>query len=328
MNEFLGLQRRTMQNLTIIREITALLTHWRVYTELSSAVQLNDVNNTNEDLSGLILNKLYAWNLENLNNEKANYPAIDLGDIVNQVGVSVTATSASTYIHEKIKTNIDHKVYANYPNHHFFITTKKLKYSAIFDTQGKYFFDKNKHIIDIEDLLKRVKILELDIQKDVLKILEDNVSKLRGKFIEDITPQDIARILNEFSIQQPTLINNISISIKKLDRTKVIEKNIINNLSKEYFNYIQQESLPFFDQINEFLEQFSNRNLKKIYFNITNDLQKIILLKRNEFQNFDEVFSAIEDNCKNTIPSLADDRRILRILLHFMYFQCDLGQNK
>jgi hypothetical protein len=317
-----------MQNLTTIGSITALLTHWRVYTELSSSVQLNDVNNTNEDLSGLVLNKIYSWELENLNNIKPNYPAIDLGDLANAIGVSVTATSASTYIHDKIKTNIEHKVYESYPNHHFFITTRKLNYTSVFDTQGKYVFDKDKHIIDIEDLLKKIKTLGLNVQKEVLGILEENVSRLRGSFIEDVTPQDIAKILNEFSAQQPELINNISVSIKNLNRTEITEKNAINNLSEEYFNYIQQESLPFFDQINEFLEHFSNRNLKKIYFNITSDLQKIILTRRNEFQQFDEIFTLIEENSKKMLPSLVDDRRIFRILLHFMYFQCDIGLNK
>lgn len=312
----------------LISSITALLAHWRVYTELSSSNQMNNVNILNEDLSGKILSKIYSWNLVNLNDLKVNYPAIDLGDIDNKVGVSVTATSSSTYIHDKIRTNIIHQVYAKYPNHHFFITTKKLSYTANFDTQGKYTFDKDLHIIDTEDLLKKTRTLDLGTQKEIFEILKANVSNLRNNFIEDITPQDIANILEEFSIQQGGLLMNISNSINNMVRTDVVTKNAINNLSKEYFTYIQQESLPFFDQVKDFLELFVNRRFKKIYYNITNDLQKIILLKKDEFDKFDQVFDLIEKDCLSTIPKLSDERRTLRILLHFMYFQCDIGVNK
>ena len=85
-----------MDNLKLIHNILHQLTIWRVYTELSSSTLLNDVNNTNEELSALVLNEVYVWNLRNLNNPKANFPAIDLGDDVKGIGVSVTATDSST----------------------------------------------------------------------------------------------------------------------------------------------------------------------------------------------------------------------------------------
>ena len=114
-----------MENLQLIRKIIEQLSHWRVFTELSSASQLNDVNNTNEDLAALILNEIYGWNLINLNTKKSNFPAIDLGDTKSGIGVSVTATDTSDYIKDKIGKNITHKVYDTYPTHYFLITTSK-----------------------------------------------------------------------------------------------------------------------------------------------------------------------------------------------------------
>lgn len=317
-----------MDNLKLIHNILHQLTIWRVYTELSSSTLLNDVNNTNEELSALVLNEVYVWNLRNLNNPKANFPAIDLGDDVKGIGVSVTATDSSTYIKDKIGINIKHEVYKTYPIHYFFITTKKKNYTTNFDTEGKYIFDKSQHIIDIEDLLKSIKQLTVDIQEDIFSILESHVYKLKSKFIEDITPQDIAKVLEEFSTQNPSLINSISDSIRKIQRTEFPEKNKINNLSEGYIKLIQQQSLPFFEQFGDFLEKFENRNFKKIYYNITADLQKEILIKRTDYAKFDEIFEAIEETCKTKIPELVADRRILQILLHFMYFQCDIGENK
>jgi hypothetical protein len=318
-----------MEILQLIHKIVNLFTYWRAYTELSSAILLNDVNNINENLSTLILNKVYGWNLNNLNSAKANFPAIDLGDESKGIGVSVTATDTSAYIKDKIAKNIKHMVYESYPNHYFFITTRKKSYSSDFDTEGKYSFDKDKNILDIEDVLKSVKeITDENTLHEILKILETNVFKLKGQFIEDITPYDIAKVLEEFSAQNPNLIRNISASIQAIQRTDFQEKNKINNLSEGYIKLIQQESLPFFEQFANFLQQFENRDLKKIYYNITSDLQQIILVKRGDFEQFDQIFETIEATCKEKVPYLLSNRRTLQILLHFMYFQCDLGENK
>ena len=318
-----------MENLQLIRKIIEQLTHWRVFTELSSASQLNDVNNTNEDLAALILNEIYVWKLINLNTKKSNFPAIDLGDTKNGIGVSVTATDTSDYIKDKIAKNINHKVYETYPAHYFLITTSKKNYSVTFDTQRKYAFDKRTNILDIEDLSKAIKALtDIAKQEKILSILESHVYKLKGHFIEDITPHDIAKVLEEFSSQNPDLIRNISISIQSINRTDFSEKNKINNLSEGYIKLIQQESLPFFAQFAKFLEEFENRNFKKIYCNITSDLQKVILVNRIDFEQFDQIFDTIETICKEQVPQLLADRRTLQILLHFMYFQCDIGENK
>jgi hypothetical protein len=190
------------------------------------------------------------------------------------------------------------------------------------------FFDKDQHIIDIEDLMKAIKGLSEDKQKEVLAILEAHVYKLKGKFIEDITSQDIAKVLEGFSTQNPDLINSISDSLKKIHRTDFLEKNKINNLSEGYIKLIQQQSLPFFEQFSSFLEKFENRNFKKIYYSITADLQKEILVKRTDYSEFDEIFETIEETCKAKVPELIEERRTLQILLHFMYFQCDIGENK
>lgn len=318
-----------MEILQLIHKITQKFAYWRTYTELSTSISLNDVNNTNETLSALILNKVYRWNLINLNTAKEHYPAIDLGDEINGIGISVTASDTSTYIKDKIKKNISHKIYEKFPRHYFFITTKKKNYSTDFDTDGKYTFDKDENILDIEDVLKSVKeITDKKTLQEILNILEANVYKCKGRFIDDITPQDIAKVLEEFSNQNPDLIKNISTSIQAIQRTDFPEKNKINNLSEGYIKLIQQESLPFFEQFEKFLQQFENKDFKKIYYNIISDLQKIILVKRNNFEQFDQIFETIEATCKEQVPKLSTDRRTLLILLHFMYFQCDIGLNK
>ena len=316
-----------MENLNITHRLTSLFSYWRIYTEYSSSIFMNDVNHTNEIIGAKILNKLNSWGLENLNTIKANFPAVDLGDKKNGICVSVTATSESTYIHDKIALNISNNIYKTYPTHYFLITTQKKNYTTTFDTDGKYSFDGAINILDIKDLLKKTTESDLAIQKDVLAILEEYVTKFKAHFIEDITPIDISKVLGEFSKQNPNLIKNISVRIQTIHRTSFPDKNRINKLSEGYMKLIQQQSLPFFEQFKEFLERFENREHKKVYLNIASDLQKLVLVKRTEFDKFDEIFNEIEEACKNLLPELINDRRILQVLLHFMYFQCDIGEN-
>jgi hypothetical protein len=316
------------QNTTTVNKLLMHLSVWRIYTEHCTALSLNDINNLNEDITTKLLNLAYDWDLKNLNEEKKNYPAIDLGDKSKQIGVSVTATRGADYIHSRIETNITNEVYKTFPEHYFYITTNPVNYTATFDTKGCYLFDKKTHIMDSFTLSEKLKGLTEEKQKEAIRILESYVVKFKFDFVEELTPNDIVEILKEFNKQNPQLISHVSPEISKIQRTSFSEKNTLNKLSEGYIKLIQQNSLPFFEQLSSFLSKSENQEIKEIYFNVVGDLQKIILVRRNEYFLFDEIFTFIEETCKAKFPELAKNRRKLQILLHFMYFQCDIGENK
>jgi len=315
------------QNTATTNKLLMLMSIWRVYTEHCTTLSLNDINNLNEDILAKLLNVAYDWNLKNLNEEKKNFPAIDLGDKSKQIGVSVTATRSAEYVHNKIETNIKNEVYKKFPHHYFYITTSPVNYSATFDTMGLYDFDKATHVMDSFTLTERFKGLPEQKQKEAIAILESYVVKFKYDFVEDITPVDIVNILQEFTKQNPQLISQLSLEIAKIQRTSFSDKNTLNNLSEGYIKLIQQNSLPFFEQLSTFLSKPENQEVKNSYLNVVGDLQQVILVKRNEYVYFDEVFKVIEETCKARFPELIKNRRKLKILLHFMYFQCDIGEN-
>jgi hypothetical protein len=323
-----GSAKMIEQNTTTVNKLLMLTSIWRVYTEHCTALSLNDINNLNEDITAKLLNLAYDWDLKNLNEEKKNYPAIDLGDRSKQIGVSVTATRGADYVHSRIETNITNEVYKTFPQHYFYITTNPVNYSVTFDTKGFYPFDKKIHIMDSFTLSEKLKGLKEEKQKEAIKILESYVVKFKFDFVEDLTPNDVVEILKEFNKQNPQLISLVSPEIAKIQRTGFSEKNTLNNLSEGYIKLIQQSSLPFFEQLSSFLSKVENQEIKEIYLNIVGDLQKVILVKRSEYVFFDEIFTIIEETCKAKFPELVKNRRKLQILLHFMYFQCDIGENK
>ena len=106
------------------------------------------------------------------------------------------------------------------------------------------------------------------------------------------------------------------------------EKNELNNLSKEYFIYIQQNSLSYFGKIRNFLENPRNKYYLDMYLSTAHDLQLIIAGKRHMYPIFDEMFtylfSLFYEKCQQDIK-LKQNRLHIPIFIHFMYYNCDIG---
>lgn len=71
---------------------------------LQNSIQLTNINRSAEDFFEPILNITYGLGLRNLNSVQANYPAIDLGDMVNKIAVQVTSDPSSTKFKKTIAT--------------------------------------------------------------------------------------------------------------------------------------------------------------------------------------------------------------------------------
>lgn len=115
----------------------------------------------------------------------------------------------------------------------------------------------------------------------------------------------------------------------KISRINIEEKNKLNNLSKDYFNYVFKKSYSEFDRIEAFLENPINHLYKKYYDNTIADLQEKIVVYRNDYATFDDIFHYLfEYVFQNNIEILKDSRPLIRIFLHYMYHNCDIGKEK
>jgi len=123
--------------------------------------------------------------------------------------------------------------------------------------------------------------------------------------------------------------DEIKIIERKNDRISIEKKNELNSMSQAYFDDIFQRSIKEFSYIEDFFKDPKNRKLNKKYNNTIDDIQSKILVKRDEFSTFEEILEFLYDYIfalhKET---LKDDRRLIRIFLHYMYFHCDIGVTK
>jgi hypothetical protein len=166
----------------------------------------------------------------------------------------------------------------------------------------------------LNDNPKIAKNHELDKLLLPLKFYEDDLREIIIAFSEaNIQADKIERIKDEISSTR------IGIELK----------NKPNNLSKAYFDDVFKSSYQEFEKIEAFLGDPINRLYKKYYDNTVADLQEIIVISRDDYATFDEIFHYLfEYVFQHNIEKLKDSRSLIRIFLHFMYFKCDIGRRK
>ena len=119
---------------------------------------------------------------------------------------------------------------------------------------------------------------------------------------------------------------NYITSFTVIDKEK---KNELNNLSKEYFDFLKSHSLQYFEEIDKFLRDPKNETYTRMYSNTVSDLQDAITIERNRFNEFEHIIKHLVDyTVGNNEEKLKDLRKIVRVFIHFMYFNCDIGKTE
>ena len=80
--------------------------------------------------------------------------------------------------------------------------------------------------------------------------------------------------------------------------------------------------------IDAFLKNPRNRTLAALYHDSADELKAKILIKRAEFITFDDVFAFIYEEVQKRRDALKGKRRMLSILVHYMYCNCDIGSKQ
>ncbi|WP_428070388.1 ABC-three component system protein [Chryseobacterium gambrini] len=166
--------------------------------------------------------------------------------------------------------------------------------------------------------------LYINNSKSIIKEFKLDLHHIPFDFSED----EIKNIIIEFSGQLPKIKGDIKSETDKIkfdfDRIKIEEKNQKNTLSKDYFeNEILAHSLQDFEKISSFLEDPRNEDIKEQYFDIASELRNVILIKRDNFAEFEQVFLFIFKKVCDGIDFKG--KRHIYTLLHYMYYECLIG---
>jgi hypothetical protein len=298
-------------------------------TALKNVIGLFDSNRRAQDFFAKLFSLIFKYdNLKELDklNDIVNHPAIDLGDEKARISFQITTQKDSQKIKDVINTFIDHKLYEKYDRLVVFIIGEKANYTTTFDTKNLFSFDKEKDIWDDNFLFKEIDKLDTPRLEEISAFLEENL--LEYKFPENLYPEDIKNCIKilkrDFGGTNMSTILNIQRGDSNFIKDK---KNPANNLSWEFFKEKIKGHIKYNDDIFEFLSDPINRDSQKEYLEVSHKIQEFYNDSTNKYTSFENVFGDIFGKLNtygDNVPGL--DIK-LKILLHNMYFNCDIGNN-
>ncbi len=109
-------------------------------------------------------------------------------------------------------------------------------------------------------------------------------------------------------------------------RTPYATKNKINCMSAEYAKTFRKKYLKETAQVKIFLAAPENEQLLRMYESIVDEFQLKIISKRQNYQSFDEVVEYLLDLLFKRDPQLNGNKRLTRVMLFYMYWNCDIGE--
>ena len=206
-----------------------------------------------------ILNKLFSWELKNLNIAHANFEAIDLIDKSNNILVQVSCTCENQKIHSTIsKKELLKDDYKGFELYFVFVgkqnsNIKKGKYNCI----SQLSFNPKTNILLTGDLIKYFQDLNPNDQDEILNIIRSYLTK--GNKVNNSTSKiKISEILDEkrqifykYGPKSDVALNSpmSEASFKKWceSKMKIIENNkkILNIYQKYKLLFSRKEKLLF-----------------------------------------------------------------------------------
>lgn len=144
-----------------------------------------------------------------------------------------------------------------------------------------------------------------------------------------IRPDELRQIIVHFSNVFDEAVSSYDFS--PVDRTTYEEKNIINNMSSDFSRELEKNYMSYVYYIQSFLSDPQNIELQDSYQNAIEEFQlRFILPRKRELEYFDDIFNELVERLINTDYTLSQSKniRLTRIMVFYMYWNCDIGSSK
>lgn len=110
-----------------------------------------------------------------------------------------------------------------------------------------------------------------------------------------------------------------------VDRVSYEQKNELNNMSKPFSKRLADQYLIYTDEIKDFLSRPENAESLQYYEAAVDEFQDKIIANREDYQSFDKVFNHLVDLLRKRNGVLAQNVKLMKAVLFYMYWNCDIG---
>ena len=145
----------------LMRRARHYLSVWQVQIGLDNQAGLTDINSEAEDFCCGLLNKMLDGQFHNLNLERMNFPAVDLGDRERRICVQVTSTAGSEKIDHTLERFFFHGLHRDYDRLIVLVLGKKQNHRKTFRVEDGFSFEPGRDIWDIARLLTQMAGLDM-----------------------------------------------------------------------------------------------------------------------------------------------------------------------
>lgn len=181
-------------------------------------------------------------------------------------------------------------------------------------------------LIDAETGIPNVVIANEKIQQ-WLKMYPDIVkaSNLQSLLLPlQFDEEDLKALIAEFSKTMKS--DKVEPRQENLTYLPLDRKNELNQLSKEYFEGMVKRHFAYFKSISEFLKNPINLKLKDRYEDAVDELNAKIIINRSDYSAFENLLDDLYNYVINNSIGLTGKKRLVRVFLHYMYHNCDIGK--
>lgn len=275
-----------------VTKINTLLNLLKSEIKDSGKLNLLDINVHAEDFYRDLLNLVYGWHLQNLNQWNQNSAGGDLwyGDGKLVIQVSSTATK------DKIQSSIDKlnaELFAGYRFKFLRIDgdVKKLRKES-YDTHDDIAFDPQSDIIDMSSLLNDISHLGIDDLKGVYELC-----------VKEIVPLDTPKITEtDLAIVVKALATNVKDWTKERRPIKYdVEKKIVFNYLEEHRRLINDYKL-YIGKLNAVYGEFVDNGTDYSFIILQNlsDLYSRYMAQLESNELFDKIVDEARGMARNS----------------------------
>ena len=167
-----------------------------------------------------------------------------------------------------------------------------------------------------------------DIERELL--LHSHIAKAAGldklRAPIQFVPEDLRDVILALHTHRQTLPTAFDSEHDFRDYPGLPAKNKINGLTAAYDAYIKESSMPFFPDIEKFLKNPRNESLKEQYHTVADELKGQLIVHRDRFTTFDDALETLYNLIRERCPEIQAARRLVKIAIHYMYVNCEIGQ--
>lgn len=258
--------------------------------------------------------------------DTTSFPAVDIGDEKNKVAFQITSRTDKDKVSSTLEVFLDKNMHLTYPKLIVCMLGKRDNFKDDFNLGGVIDFTVEENVWDIPYLVKQIPKLSIDQLSELDNYMTKYLHSTTANTLIDADIKEAIELLDD----------NIYRVIDKLDATYsqiripnrsphyIDAKNQLNNLTWDDFKVIQGH-LMHGEKIVSFLSSPINDDETTKYLTAANAMQAHYSEHRSEYANID-VFMRYIFSLLDTYESTLDSNKI-KILIHNMYFNCDIGEN-